>query len=310
MAQSLKFEKEFVQTSERVKAVDLHPTKPWILAALHSGTVSIWNHQLQKIEKSIKVTESPVRSAKFIVRENWIVIGADDGFIRVYNYDTMEMIKEIKAHTDYIRSLAIHPTFPCMLSSSDDKLIKLWDWEKGWVCSGVFEGHEHYVMQVAFNPKDFNTFASASLDGTVKIWNMDSCSPNFTLDAHSKGINCIEHFMAGDKPFLISGSDDYTAKVWDYETKSCVQTLEGHTHNVTAVSVHPELPIIITCSEDGTVRIWDTTSYRLENKLEYGLERVWTAAFMKGSSKVVFGCDKGTIVVKISRFHDSDSTIV
>ncbi|KAK6264039.1 hypothetical protein QUC31_012162, partial [Theobroma cacao] len=239
-----------------------HQTMVMILAALYSGNVCIWDYQLQKIEKSFKVTESPARSAKFIVRENWIVVGADDGFIRVYNYDTMEMIKEIEAHTDFIRSLAIHPTLPFILSSSDDKLIKLWDWEKGWICSRIFEGHGHYVMQVAFNPKDLNTFASASLDCTIKIWNMDSASPNFTLDAHAKGINCIEFFVAANKPYLISGSDDYTAKVWDYETKSCVQTLEGHTHNVTAICGHPELPNIITCSEDGTVGVWDTTSYR------------------------------------------------
>ncbi|XVE88942.1 hypothetical protein DITRI_Ditri19aG0110200 [Diplodiscus trichospermus] len=264
----------------------------------------------QKMEKSFKVTESPVRSAKFIVRENWIVVGADDGLIRIYNFDTMEIVKEIEAHTDFIRSLAIHPTLPYVLSSSDDKLIKLWDWEKAWICSRVFEGHEHYVMQVAFNPKDLNTFASASLDGTLKIWNLDSGSANFTLDAHSKGVNCIEHFMAADKPLLISGSDDYTAKVWDYETKRCVQTLEGHTNNVTAITVHPELPIIITCSEDRTVRVWDTTSYRLENTLEYGLERVWSVAYMKNSSKVVFGCDKGTIMVKISSSQGSDSTNV
>jgi hypothetical protein len=29
------------------------------------------------------------------------------------------------------RSLAVHPTLPLVLSSSDDVLIKLWDWEKG-----------------------------------------------------------------------------------------------------------------------------------------------------------------------------------
>ncbi|CAN0515776.1 unnamed protein product, partial [Scytosiphon promiscuus] len=32
----------------------------------------------------------------------------------------------------------------------------------------VFEGHSHYVMMVKFNPKDSNTFASASLDRYVR----------------------------------------------------------------------------------------------------------------------------------------------
>lgn len=110
-----------------------------------------------------------VRSSKFITRKQWVVAGADDMFIRVYNYNTMDKVKVFEAHTDYIRCVAVHPTQPFVLSSSDDMLIKLWDWDKGWMCTQIFEGHSHYVMQVTFNPKDTNTFASASLDRTVKV---------------------------------------------------------------------------------------------------------------------------------------------
>ncbi|KAF5932160.1 hypothetical protein HYC85_028331 [Camellia sinensis] len=293
--------RKLAQRSERVKSVDLHPTEPWILASLYSGTVCIWNYQSQTMVKSFEVTELPVRSAKFIARKQWVVAGADDMYIRVYNYNTMDKVKVFEAHTDYIRCVAVHPTLPYVLSSSDDMLIKLWDWEKGWVCTQIFEGHSHYVMQVTFNPKDTNTFASASLDRTIKIWNLGSPDPNFTLDAHLKGVNCVDYFTGGDKPYLITGSDDHTAKVWDYQTKSCVQTLDGHTHNVSAVCFHPELPIIITGSEDGTVRIWHATTYRLENTLNYGLERVWAIGYMKRSRRVVIGYDEGTIMVKIGR---------
>ncbi|KAK9060480.1 hypothetical protein SSX86_021184 [Deinandra increscens subsp. villosa] len=297
----LDIKRKLAQRSERVKSVDLHPTEPWILTSLYSGTVNIWDYQAQTVAKSFEVTELPVRSAKFIARKQWIVAGADDMFIRVYNYNTMDKVKVFEAHTDYIRCVAVHPTLPYVLSSSDDMLIKLWDWEKSWFCTQIFEGHSHYVMQVTINPKDTNTFASASLDRTIKIWNLGSPDPNFTLDAHLKGVNCVDYFTGGDKPYLITGSDDHTAKVWDYQTKVCVQTLEGHTHNVCAVCFHPELPIIITGSEDGTVRIWHSTTYRLENTLNYGLERVWAVGYMKGSRRVVIGYDEGTIMVKIGR---------
>jgi len=119
--------------------------------------------------KSFEVTELPVRSAKFVARKQWVVAGADDMYIRVYNYNTMDKVKVFEAHSDYIRCVAVHPTLPYVLSSSDDMLIKLWDWEKGWACTQIFEGHSHYVMQVTFNPKDTNTFASASLDRTIKV---------------------------------------------------------------------------------------------------------------------------------------------
>nr|CAB3469471.1 unnamed protein product [Digitaria exilis] len=293
--------RKFAQRSERVKSVDLHPTEPWILSSLYSGSVFIWGYQAQAMVKSFEVSELPVRSAKFVSRKQWVVAGADDMFIRVYNYNTMDKVKVFEAHTDYIRCVAVHPTLPYVLSSSDDMLIKLWDWDKGWMCTQIFEGHSHYVMQVTFNPKDTNTFASASLDRTTKIWSFGSPDPNFTLDGHQKGVNCVDYFTGGDRPYLITGSDDSTAKVWDYQTKSCVQTLEGHTHNISAVCFHPELPIIITGSEDGTVRIWHSTTYRLENTLNYGLERVWAVGYMKGSRRMVIGYDEGTIMIKMGR---------
>lgn len=111
-----------------------------------------------------------VRSAKFIARKEWIITGADDTFIRVYDYNTMEKLVEFEAHTDFIRSFAIHPSLPYVLSASDDKLVKLWDWDKSWSCAQTFQGHDHYVMQVAFNPSDTCTFASVSLDSKIKVY--------------------------------------------------------------------------------------------------------------------------------------------
>lgn len=301
MPLQLDIKRLFFQRSDRVKGVDLHPTEPWLLANLYNGHLYIWNTNDQSLVKSFEVTELPVRTAKFVARKQWIVCGSDDMFVRVYNYNTMDKVKSFEAHTDYIRSIAVHPTQPYLLTCSDDMLIKLWDWDKGWTCTQVFEGHSHYVMQVVFNPKDTNTFASASLDRTVKVWTLSQPTPAFTLDGHDKGVNSVDYFSGGDRPYLVSGADDKLAKVWDYQTKACVQTLDGHSHNVSAVCFHPELPVILTGSEDGTVRVWHSTTYRLENNLNYGLERVWALAYLKGSNNVALGYDEGTAMIKIGR---------
>ncbi|CAH8386008.1 unnamed protein product [Eruca vesicaria subsp. sativa] len=245
----LEIKKKLAQRSERVKSVDLHPTEPWILASLYSGTLCIWNYQTQVMAKSFEVTDLPVRSAKFIARKQWVVAGADDLYIRVYNYNTMDKVKVFEAHSDYIRCVAVHPTLPYVLSSSDDMLIKLWDWEKGWACTQIFEGHSHYVMQVTFNPKDTNTFASASLDRTIKIWNLGSPDPNFTLDAHQKGVNCVDYFTGGDKPYLITGSDDHTAKVCFMFTSLVVI---GYDEGTIMVKLGREVPV---ASMDNTGKI-------------------------------------------------------
>jgi coatomer subunit beta' len=110
-----------------------------------------------------------VYSAKFIEQKEWIVTGDGYGIIYVCNYHKEEEVTYIEAHDSDITSLAVHPTDPLVLSSSEDCLIKLWDWEKNWECTQTFEGHSDRVTHVNFNPMDTNSFATASLDHTIKV---------------------------------------------------------------------------------------------------------------------------------------------
>ncbi|CAG9858263.1 unnamed protein product [Phyllotreta striolata] len=297
----LDIKRKLTARSDRVKCVDLHPTEPWMLCSLYSGNINVWNHENQQLVKTFEVCDLPVRAAKFVPRKNWIVSGSDDMQIRVFNYNTLDRVHAFEAHSDYVRSIVVHPTQPYILTSSDDMLIKLWNWEKAWACQQVFEGHVHYIMQISINPKDNNTFASASLDRTIKVWQLGASTANFTLEGHEKGVNCVDYYHGGDKPYLISGADDRLVKIWDYQNKTCVQTLEGHGQNVTAVCFHPELPIALTGSEDGTVRVWHANTHRLESSLNYGFERVWAIFCLKGSNNVALGYDEGSILVKVGR---------
>jgi len=157
-------------------------------------------------------------------------------------------------------------------------------------------------MNINFNPKDSNTFASACLDRTIKVWSLGSAVANFTLEGHEKGVNWVEYYHGGEKPYLVSAADDKLVKIWDYQNKTCVQTLEGHTQNAAFACFHPELPIIISGSEDGTIKIWHSNTYRLENTLNYGLERAWTIAYQKGNNNVAFGYDEGAVCVKVEYY--------
>ena len=301
MPLKLDVRRKVLARSDRVKSVDLHPVEPWMLVSLYNGHVHVWNHETQTLVKTFEVCDVPVRCAKFVPRRNWIITGSDDMQLRVLNYNTQERVHSFEAHSDYIRSIAVHPSHPYILTSSDDMTIKLWNWEKNWTCGQVYEGHTHYVMQIVINPKDNNTFASACLDRTVKVWSLGSGHANFTLEGHEKGVNAVDYCHSADKPYLISGADDRLIKIWDYQTKTCVQTLDGHAQNVSAVCYHPELPVILTGSEDGTVRIWHLNTYRLENTLNYGLERAWTISCLKGSNCVALGFDEGSVVIKLGR---------
>ncbi|KAG0345867.1 Coatomer subunit beta' [Podila humilis] len=297
----LEIKKKLMARSERVKSMDFHPTEPWILASLYDGHAYIWNYETQALVKTFEVADQPVRAAKFIARKNYVITGSDDMQLRVFNYNTHEKVHSWDAHSDYIRCIAVHPTQPYVLSGSDDMTIRLWDWEKNWKCMQTFEGHTHFVMTITINPKDTNTFASACVDRTVKVWSLGSSVANFTLEGHEKGVNWVDYYYGGEKPYLVTAGDDQLVKIWDYQNKTCVQTLEGHAQNVTFAVFHPELPIIISGSEDGSVKIWHANTYRLENTLNYGLNRAWAIAYRRTTNDVALGFDLGSVVIKLGR---------
>lgn len=55
----------------------------------------------------------------------------------------------------------------------------------------------------------------------------------------------------------------------------------------------------VILSISGTVRVWHSSTYRLETALNYGLERVWALARLRGSNDVAIGYDEGSVIVKV-----------
>lgn len=190
----LEIKKKLLNRSERVKSVELHSSLPWVLIGLYSGTVAIFDYNTQSCVKQFEISKEPVRCARFILRKEWIVAGTDDNNMLVYNYTTSERVKTINAHSDYIRSVIVHPQLPYVISCSDDLTIKIWDWEKNWEEVNTYQDHEHFVMQIVFNPKNHNQFASASLDKTIKIWTVSTTTKtaNYSLLGHQAGVNAVD----------------------------------------------------------------------------------------------------------------------
>lgn len=211
----------------RVKSIDFHKTRGWLLVTAHfSGDIVVWDCSEDKkhrvVLQRVHLSDLPLRSAKFVERMDWIVAASDDTKIFVVSLKTGETIQSWKAHQDYIRGLEVHPSLPYLISCADDTEIKVWDWEYGFSLSKVFKGHLHYVMQVRINPKDTSSFASASLDGTIRLWKLNDADqanlgPENVLRGHEEGVNCLEYDPSPDRYYIISGSDDRTIRIWNYK---------------------------------------------------------------------------------------------
>lgn len=217
----------------------------------------------------------------------------------MYNYNTLEQDYDFEAHGDFIRSVAVHSTQPYLLTCGDDTLIKLWNWEQNFTCQREFKNHTHYVMQVVFNPKDTGVFASASLDGTVRVWEVSLLAPKFTLRGHEAGVYCVDYYYGKEESYLVSGGDDGLIKIWDFHNRTCIRTLKLHTQSVTAVCCLPRQSLLLTTSEDGIVGFWITRTYQLKSSVSYGMGRAWATNSRYDTNMIAIGFDEGVVMIKV-----------
>jgi WD40 repeat protein len=86
-------------------------------------------------------------------------------------------------------------------------------------------GHKLELVCVAFNPTA-TMAATASMDHTCSLWDVESGARNCALDLHSAEIVSVTFNQTGT--LLLTGSFDQTCRIWDVRTGQCVHCLEGH----------------------------------------------------------------------------------
>ena len=76
-----------------------------------------------------------------------------------------------------------------------------------------------------FSP-DGRRFATATKDGTARLWQTDHDTRPLTLEGHEDAIWHLAWAPVGGR--LVTASADGAAKLWDTTTGLCVRTLRGH----------------------------------------------------------------------------------
>ncbi len=134
-----------------------------------------------------------------------------------------------------------------------------------------FTGHLGSVEDLQWSPNERNVFASASSDGTVKVWDVRSKSRTAAVSVtiSTSDINVLS-WSAQTPHLLATGADDGTWAVWDLRQwkpasdtntnpqPKPVASFNFHKEQITSVEWHPtDDSIVAVAAGDNTLTLWD-----------------------------------------------------
>ena len=124
--------------------------------------------------------------------------------------------------------------------------------------------HGDTIYTIMFSP-DGKTLATASRDGTAKLWNAETGGLLAILKGHKGRVHRLAFSPNGQT--LATGSDDKTAKLWDVATGQLKATLQ-HRGTVWSISFSADSKLIVTASDnEKDANVWNTEKGELVAKL-------------------------------------------
>jgi WD40 repeat protein/serine/threonine protein kinase len=147
-------------------------------------------------------------------------------------------------------------------------------------------GHTGALWGITASP-DGRWIATASEDGTVKLWDAQARRLVRTLEGHRELVWCVA--FSPDSKFLASGSatdESGCVIVWEVATGREHRRFLGHRRLVFGVAFHPNGRLLASGSLDGSVCLWDVADGK-----SLGLLHQFTRQFDREVYSVAFHPD-------------------
>jgi U3 small nucleolar RNA-associated protein 15 len=156
-----------------------------------------------------------------------------------------------------------------ILSCGDDKCVKLWSiaYEQP---IATFRGFKDYVRTAEFIPET-NQIVSGSLNGEIKVWNIEEpCTP-VTEILHGTGtsgvLNALLPLPGG--LLLASAGGEGILRIWDLVSRRCLYTFRNHQKDITTLTINSEGTRLLFGALDGHIKIYDIGTWKLVHGIRY-----------------------------------------
>lgn len=313
----------FSETFSQVLAVAFSPDGKLLATGDINHEIQLWRVADGQLLLTFAVQEGWIWSVAFSPDGKLLASSANQS-VHLWDVQSGELIQTLNGYSDRVFSVAFSPDGQLLATGSEDRWVRIWELRTGTLLHQL-SGHTDEVRSVAFALNHQRlTLASASYDGTVRLWDAvkgkcwqiltDSSrlrSVAFSPDGLTLACGGASGYLrlwqvktgralrslnaeqpvrslafSTDGRTIASGSDDGKVRLWNYHTGEVLKVLSGHTSWISAIAFSVD-QLLASGSEDRTVRLWH--SNLCQRQLQGYSNGIWSVAFSPAGNLLASG---------------------
>lgn len=262
MYRSKKCLRTFLGHNKPVRDICFNSNGTEFVSCSFDKCIKHWDTETGKCISYIQHSDIPysVKIHPDLDKQNIILAACADKKIMQWDLRSGEMIQEYNQHLDAVNSITFFDNNKKFVSSSDDKTLRVWEYDIPVTAKYMADPNMHSMPQSALHP-DGDFIAFQSMNNQIVLYSVaqgkfQERKKKF-VGHSSAGYSCQVGFSPDGK-YLISGDSRGHLVAWDWRNGQLVKKLQGHNQVCIGVEWHPqEQSKVATCSWDGSIKLWD-----------------------------------------------------
>jgi WD40 repeat protein/predicted Ser/Thr protein kinase len=315
-----------------IRCVAFSPDGTILASAGKDGTISLWNPESGRELRTLRGHGREVLALAFAPDGRCLTSSGADQAVRLWNLDSGAQIRALEGHIGDVNGVAYRGDGKVLASAGADGTLRTWDtatgqplaiyyppqktvfygvafgpmgrmvtatedrmvhvWEESLLQS--FRGHNHRVQAVAFSP-DGRYVASASLDWTVRLWQVNSTQEYRTFSTPKDRV--LAAGFSPDGRCLLDVSVDGALRSWEIDSGKLLRKWMAKLDRPRGGAFSPDGRLLATAERNGAVRCFDLTTGEAVSRAGQHVAAVRGIAFSPDGRRLAStGDDKSVLV--------------